>query len=56
MKKKTKRCEICSSKLDKQGNCPWEGCPASPKYQTEEKEMKQETKTQKEKENEKTKQ
>ena len=35
MKKKTKRCEICSSKLDKQGNCPWEGCPASPKYQSE---------------------
>ena len=33
MKKKTKRCEICSSKLDKQGNCPWSGCPASPKYQ-----------------------
>lgn len=35
MKKKIKRCEICSSKLDKQGNCPWEGCPASPKYQSE---------------------
>ena len=54
MKKKTKRCEICSSKLDKQGNCPWEGCPASPKYQTEEKETKQEEK-QKDK-NEKAKQ
>ena len=51
MKKKTKRCEICSSKLDKQGNCPWNGCPASPKYKSEEKE----TKTQKEKENEKAK-
>ena len=37
MKKKTKRCEICSSKLDKQGNCPWSGCPASPKYQEEKK-------------------
>ena len=37
MKKKTKRCEICSSKLDKKGNCPWEGCPASPKYQEEKK-------------------
>jgi len=48
MKKKAKRCEICSSKLDKQGNCPWSGCPASPKYQTEEKEAKQE-KTQKDK-------
>ena len=44
MKKKTKRCEICSSKLDKQGNCPWSGCPASPKYQTEENESKQEGK------------
>ena len=52
MKKKTKRCEICSSKLDKQGNCTWEGCPASPKYKSEDKEIK----TQKEKENEKTKQ
>ena len=52
MKKKTKRCEICSSKLDRQGNCPWSGCPASPKYKSEEKE----TKTQKEKENEKAKQ
>ena len=48
MKKKTKRCEICSSKLDKKGDCPWDGCPASPKYQSEEKETKQE-KTQKEK-------
>ncbi|WP_180997514.1 hypothetical protein [Campylobacter concisus] len=37
MKKKTKRCEICSSKLDKQGDCPWSGCPASPKYQSKEK-------------------
>jgi len=54
MKKKAKRCEICSSKLDKQGNCPWNGCPASPKYQTEENESKQEEK-QKDK-NEKTKQ
>lgn len=35
MKKKTKRCEICSSKLDKKGECPWSGCPASPKYQSE---------------------
>ena len=37
MKKKTKRCEICSSKLDKQESCPWSGCPASPKYQEEKK-------------------
>lgn len=35
MKKKTKRCEICSSKLDKKGECPWSGCPASPKYKVE---------------------
>ena len=54
MKKKVKRCEICSSKLDKQGNCTWSGCPASPKYQEEENESKQEEK-QKDK-NEKTKQ
>ncbi|MDU6827741.1 hypothetical protein [Campylobacter sp.] len=33
MRKRAKRCEICSSKLDEQGNCPWSGCPASPKYQ-----------------------
>ena len=35
MKKKTKRCEICSSKLDKQGNCTWEGCPKCPNYKAE---------------------
>ena len=46
MKKKAKRCEICSSKLDKQGNCPWDGCPKSPKYKAEVKdETKTETKT-----------
>ena len=52
MRKRAARCEICASKLDKKGDCPWEGCPKSPKYKSEEKE----TKTQKEKENEKTKQ
>ena len=46
MKKKTKRYEICSSKLDKQGSCPWSGCPKSPKYKSEEKdEVKSKTKT-----------
>ncbi|WP_346746399.1 hypothetical protein [uncultured Campylobacter sp.] len=46
MKKKTKRCEICSSKLDKKGECPWSGCPASPKYQSEVKdEAKSKTET-----------
>ena len=35
MRVRIKRCNICASKLDKQGNCPWEGCPASPKYQSE---------------------
>ena len=49
MKKKTKRCEICSSKLDKKGDCPWSGCPASPKYEIDAKETKQEKNTQKEK-------
>ena len=41
MRVRVKRCNVCASKLDKQGNCPWDGCPASPKYQTEEKETKQ---------------
>lgn len=46
MKKKTKRCEICSSKLDKQESCPWSDCPASPKYQSEAKnEAKPKTET-----------
>lgn len=51
MRTRVKRCNVCASKLDKDDNCTWEGCPASPKYQSEAKE----TKTQKEKENEKAK-
>ena len=37
MRKKVKRCEICSSKLNKNDECPWSGCPASQKYQEEKK-------------------
>ena len=37
MRIRVKRCNVCASKLDKQGNCPWSGCPASPKYQEEKK-------------------
>ena len=29
---RVKRCNVCASKLDKDGNCTWEGCP---KYKTE---------------------
>lgn len=36
MKKKVKRCEVCSSKLDKKDECTWEECPASPKYKNKE--------------------
>ena len=35
MRVRIKRCKICASRLDKDCNCPWEGCPASPKYQSE---------------------
>lgn len=28
-KNKTKRCEICSTKLDKQGKCKWTECPTN---------------------------
>ena len=47
MKKKTKRCNICSSKLDKNGDCPWSGCPKSPKYELETKELEQPKETEK---------
>ncbi|WP_169753740.1 hypothetical protein [Campylobacter curvus] len=33
MRKKIKRCNICSSRLDKNGDCPWSGCPKSPNYE-----------------------
>lgn len=41
MRKRVKRCEICSSKLDKNGECTWEGCPKCPKYETDSKELEQ---------------
>ena len=37
MRTRVKRCNVCASKLDKQGNCPWSGCPPSPKYQEQKK-------------------
>ena len=38
---RAKRCNVCASKLDKDGNCTWEGCPKCPKYKhTEVKEDK----------------
>lgn len=36
---RAKRCEICASKLDKKGACPWSGCPKSPNYETGAKEL-----------------
>ena len=27
MRVKVKRCEVCASKLDKDGKCIWDGCP-----------------------------
>ncbi|MFC2491221.1 MAG: hypothetical protein ACFNUJ_00950 [Campylobacter curvus] len=41
MRKKIKRCEICSTKLDAKGECTWEGCPKSLKYETDSKELEQ---------------
>lgn len=41
MRKKIKRCNICSSKLDKNGDCTWNGCPKSPKYEFEAKEIEE---------------
>lgn len=35
MRVRIKRCEVCASKLDKDGNCTWEGCPKCPKYKAE---------------------
>lgn len=35
MRKKVKRCEICSSKLNKNDECTWNGCPKCPKYETD---------------------
>ncbi|WP_199906080.1 hypothetical protein [Campylobacter concisus] len=38
MRIRIKRCEICASKLDKEGNCTWDGCPKSPNYKAKEQE------------------
>ncbi|EJP75707.1 hypothetical protein [Campylobacter sp. FOBRC14] len=47
MRKRVKRCEICSSKLDTKGECTWDGCPKSPKYETDSKELENTEKTEK---------
>ena len=41
MRIRTKRCNVCASKLDREGNCTWDGCPKCPKYKVE---VKDETK------------
>ena len=48
MRKQIKRCNIYSSKLDKNGDCPWSGCPKSPKYELETKELEQPKETESE--------
>ena len=35
MRVRIKRCEVCASKLDKDGNCTWSECPKCPKYKVE---------------------
>ena len=35
MRVRIKRCEVCASKLDKDGNCTWSECP---KYKAKEQE------------------
>ena len=37
MRVKIKRCEICASKMDKDGACTWSECPKCPKYKEKEK-------------------
>lgn len=32
MRARIKRCEVCASKLNKNDDCTWEGCPKCPKY------------------------
>ena len=45
MRVKIKRCEICASKLDKDGVCTWSECPKCPEYkQSETKEKDKPTK------------
>lgn len=38
MRIRVKRCEVCASKLDKDDNCTWGGCPKCPKYKAKEQE------------------
>ena len=38
MRVKVKRCEICASKLDKDGKCTWSECPQCPTYKAKEQE------------------
>ena len=38
MRIRVKRCEVCASKLDKDGACTWEGCPKCPEYKAKEQE------------------
>lgn len=44
MRVKIKRCEICASKLDKDGACTWSECPKCPKYKTKEQEKSKDKK------------
>ena len=32
---RVKRCNVCASKLDKNGNCTWSECPKCPSYKAE---------------------
>ena len=46
MRVRIKRCEICASKLGKDGACTWSECPKYPNYKAEVKdEAKQKAKT-----------
>nr|DAO52304.1 MAG TPA: DNA-directed RNA polymerase [Caudoviricetes sp.] len=36
MRVRIKRCEICASKLDKDGACTWSECPKCPEYKQSE--------------------
>nr|DAO83036.1 MAG TPA: NADH-PPase NADH pyrophosphatase zinc ribbon domain [Caudoviricetes sp.] len=38
MKLKVKRCEVCASRLDKNGACTWSECPKCPAYKAKEQE------------------
>jgi len=38
MRVRIKRCEICASKLDKDGACTWSECPKCPNYKAKEQE------------------